>query len=147
MKPILRRAQDERDTTKIKIRLLVPKIETKIGIMQGKYVTMLVVIYDSVFNSVFESQVLRPLLVKLGTNPLLHITLVSFEPDVLRAQQAYANTHCPKLKPLISGDYKDQNILRVCMRLPRVIRKISTILSKKWYTKVPVLIPAILRMT
>ena len=51
---------------------------------------MLVVIYDSVFNSVFESQVLRPLLVKLSTNPPLHITLVSFEPDVLRARKTYA---------------------------------------------------------
>lgn len=48
-----------------------------------------VVLYDGIQNSVFESQVLAPLLVRLGQEPVLEVYLISFEryklsPDIVR---------------------------------------------------------------
>ena len=37
------------------------------------------VIYDGIQNSVFQSQILQPLLKRLDENPVLHITLISYE--------------------------------------------------------------------
>ena len=57
------------------------------------------VIYDGIKNSVFQSQVLHPLLLLLTKNPHLHITLVSYEihrptdeemTNLIKYQHAYA---------------------------------------------------------
>ena len=45
------------------------------------------IIYDSIFNSVFQSQVLTPLLERLKENPNLKIHLISFEKKIPTQQE------------------------------------------------------------
>lgn len=50
--------------------------------LQSKIKSLCFVVYDSIFNSVFQSQVLTPLLAHLDAHTYDHITLVSYEPSV-----------------------------------------------------------------
>jgi len=45
------------------------------------------VIHDGIRNSVFQGQVLQPLLKKVAVNPALHITIVSFEKNIPTQQE------------------------------------------------------------
>lgn len=55
------------------------------------------VIYDSVTNSVFDGQVMHPLLQRLHNEPHLHITFVSYERNKQRAQDICSKHEHPRL--------------------------------------------------
>lgn len=59
----------------------VTVFENKKGVMRMKaaFHHVVMVVYDGVENSVFESQVLEPLLLELHKDPFLEVTLISFE--------------------------------------------------------------------
>ena len=51
--------------------------------MNADFHSVVMVVYDGIENSVFESQVITPLLAELEANQCLEITLVSFERTIL----------------------------------------------------------------
>lgn len=91
--------------TNLKKRAGLKKLARFFGIKKGKYmqVPLIAVIYDGMNNSVFESQVLQPLINMKQKEPHRPVWLISFESDVhvpVPERLAAHGLHCMRYKKI-----------------------------------------------
>ena len=88
------------------------------------------ILYDGIENSVFESQVLTPLLQKLETDPLLHVHLISFEQRLPQEQTTrILQTVHPRLTLSVftrSPFWGSLSLYPSAWKLRRLFKKVTT---------------------
>ncbi len=91
---------------------------------------LIVILYDSITNSVFESQVLQPLIKKLARNSTLNIHIISFENNV--------NITTPVIDGIRFHLFKRYPFIHQIL-LQREVRVIRSLIKKLNYTRFSIL--------
>lgn len=100
--------------------------------MKKRNKTLVVILYDSITNSVFESQVLQPLLNRIKEGPTLSIHIITFEKAINIALPEHNNItwHLFKRYPFIHYRQLKREIYNVQAILPTLDNNDYTILAR-----------------